>query len=417
MDKPVPPHHKIVHIITESIPFGGAQRNTLLTLKGLVRDGYETELICGQAGPLVEEARRMGVPVQILPNLVRQIHPLRDGWALLQLYRLFRQRQYTLVHTHSTKAGLLGRLAAHWAGVPVIIHTFHGVLLEMNGSLASRLYIAVERLVGRITHCFVCVGEIVRQEILTWQLAPDDRFVTIYSGIEFSTYVLQRTVVETKRELGIEEAWPIVGSIGHLVESKAQHYLIEATARLRKQYPDMKLLIVGEGHRRAVLEQQIQNLGLSQTVSLLGERDDIADLLDVFDLYAMSSQREGIGRALTEAMYWGLPIVTSAVNGIKEVILHEQTGLLVPPHDPQALAAAIDRLASDRELAKRVGANAHAKAKMLMDGQQMIVALERLYDDLSKRLIWPQLTGSHIPQAMSKTSSRYGCDPASHGPR
>lgn len=406
MDKPVTSHHKIVHIITESIPFGGAQRNTLLTLKGLVRDGYETELICGQAGPLVEEARGMGVPVQILPNLVRQIHPLRDSWALLQLYRLFRQRQYTLVHTHSTKAGLLGRLAAHWAGVPVIIHTFHGVLLEMDGSLASRLYIAVERLVGRITHCFICVGEIVRQEILTWQLAPDDRFVTIYSGIEFSTYVPKRTVVETKRELGIEEAWPIVGSIGHLVEAKAQHYLIEATARLRERYPGMKLLIVGEGHRRAVLEQQIQNLGLSQTVSLLGERDDIADLLDVFDLYAMSSQREGIGRALTEAMYWGLPIVTSAVNGIKEVILHEQTGLLVPPHDSKALAAAIGRLAADGELAKRLGAHARTKAQMLMDSQQMIVALERLYDDLARTLITPPLTGSDVPQAMSETSSQ-----------
>lgn len=406
MEKGTTPHHKIAHVITESTPFGGAQRNTLLTLKGLVRDGYETELICGPGGRLIQEARTIGVPVHVMPDLVRRIDLLKDCRAVMQLRRLFRQRQYSLVHTHSTKAGLLGRLAAWWAGVPVIVHTFHGVLLEMDGSLGSRLYIAAERLVGRLTHCFICVGEVVRQEILTWRLAPDERFVTIYSGIEFSSYVPKRTVPDTKHGLGMEEAWPIVGSIGHLLEAKAQHDLIEAVRLLREKYPQMKLLIVGEGNRRSALERQIRENGLAHNVSLLGERDDIADLLGIFDVYAMSSQREGIGRALTEAMYWSLPIVASSVNGVKEVILHEQTGLLVPPHDPQALAAAIDRLASVRELAQRLGVNAHAKATELMDGQQMIGAIERLYDELSRRLIWPQLTSSSIPPAVSETSSQ-----------
>ena len=406
MTRSVQPRCKVVHIITETNPFGGAQRNTLLTLKGLVRDGYETELICGSEGRLVQEARALGLRVFVLPSLVRPINPFKDCWAVIQLGRLCRAQKYDVVHTHSTKAGLLGRLAAWWAGVPVIIHTFHGVLLEMDGSLGARAYMSAERLVGRITHCFICVGEVVRQEILTWRLAPEERFVTIYSGIEFSSYVPQHTPNDTKQLLGVEDAWPIIGSIGHLVEAKAQHYLIEAVARLRARYPRLKLLIVGEGDRRSSLESQIRQNDLSQHVALLGERADIADLLNIFDVYAMSSQREGVGRALTEAMYWGLPIVTSSVNGVKEVIVDEETGLLVPPHDPPALATALERLIADREMARRLGMNAQAKAKALMDSEQMISAIEDLYDELCRRQIWSKEPNNTLPQAMGKTSQQ-----------
>jgi glycosyltransferase involved in cell wall biosynthesis len=133
------------------------------------------------------------------------------------------------------------------------------------------------------------------------------------------------------------------------------------------------------------LQKRIEELTLSPRVSLLGERDDIADLLNIFDIYAMSSLWEGVGRALTEAMYWGLPIVATPVNGVKELIAHEETGLLVPPRNPTALAAAIDRLASDRDLGKRLGDSARQKAQELMDGQRMIVALEELYQNLKRQ--------------------------------
>jgi glycosyltransferase involved in cell wall biosynthesis len=188
-----------------------------------------------------------------------------------------------------------------------------------------------------------------------------------------------------KQQLGLEEAWPIVGCIGRLCEQKAQQYLVESIAFLREHYPQIRLLLVGEGELRSLLEQRIQELGLSSRVVLLGERADIADLLNVCDIYAMSSLWEGVGRALTEAMYWCLPIVATPVNGVTELISHEETGLLVPPRAPKALAAAIDRLASDRELAKQLGANAHQKASDLMDGRRMIVAIEELYERLIGR--------------------------------
>jgi len=375
--------HRIAHVITNADSFGGAQRNTLLTLKGLVRDRYQAELVCGPGGRLIEEAKAIGISVHVVPDLIRQVNPIKDTCAFFRLYRLFRCREYRIVHTHSAKAGLLGRMAAWWARVPVIVHTFHSIPFEMNGNLRSRLYIATERFVSSVTHRAACVGEAFRQEFLDWKIVPAEKLITIYSGIDFSSYVAKRPVLDVKRHLGVEGAWPILGCIGRLSEQKAQQYLVEAVALLIDKYPHIKLLLVGEGNLRSRLERQIEDLGLSSNVSLLGERNDIADLLNVFDVYVMSSRWEGVGRALTEAMYWGLPLVATGVNGAKELVLHEETGLVVPPQDPKAMAVAIDRLVSDHELAKRLGSNAQRKARELMDGQQMITAIEDVYARLT----------------------------------
>lgn len=373
---------KIAHVITESGPYGGAQRNTFLTVKGLLDHGYEVELICGAGGPLVTAAEGAGVPVHIMPELVRPVHPLKDCRALLRLYRLFRSRRYQIVHTHSVKAGLLGRLAAWCAGVPLIIHTLHGVPFRISRDFKSRFYLAYEWALGHITRCFVCVGEVLRQEISAWKIAPERKLATIYSGIDFSSYAPRRTAWEMKQRLGTEGAWPIVGCIGRLSEQKAQHYLIRAIGLLTGKYPRIKLLLVGEGGLRTLLEKQIGDCGLKSNVELLGERDDIADLLNTFDVYAMSSRWEGVGRALTEAMHMGLPIIATSVNGVVELVSHGETGMLVPPENPEALARAIDRLALDRELAARLGTNARQRAADLMGSERMVLAIEELYERL-----------------------------------
>jgi glycosyltransferase involved in cell wall biosynthesis len=376
-------HPKIAHVITESEPFGGAQRNTLLSVRGLAADGYPTDLVCGPGGRLIPEARAAGVRVHVVEDLVRQIDPRRDVRAFVALYRLFRSERYDIVHTHSTKAGLMGRLAAHWARVPWIVHTLHSVPFEMKGGLRDRLYIALERLVGRHTHRMACVSEVLREEAAAWSVVPSDRLSTIYSGIDFAAYQPNPGDAAAKRRLGLESAWPIVGSIGRLSEQKAQHVLVEAVARLREKYPKIQLLLVGEGPRRPFLEERIRELGIAAHASLTGEQKNVTELLNVFDVYATSSLWEGLGRALTEAMYWGLPIVATPVNGVREVIRHEDTGLLVPTRDPQALADAIDRLLDGPALAQRVGAAARRTAVSLMDGRQMVLAIERLYAELA----------------------------------
>ncbi len=374
---------RIAHVITESAPFGGAQRNTLLSVKGLVRDGYDVELVCGPGGPLIDEARAIGAPVHVVPELVRTIDPRRDLAALRRLIGLFRSREYQIVHTHSTKAGLIGRLAAWWVGSPLIVHTQHSVLGELTRSPRTLVFLAVERAASIITHRIVCVGDAFRQELEAWHMAPAKKLVTIYSGIEFSTLAAKRTPGETRRDVGLEDAWPVVGSVGRLMPQKAHEYLLESVAMLRSKYPRIRLLLVGDGECRDSLEARAKELDVSSGVLFLGERGDVADLLRVFDVYAMSSIFEGVGRALSEAMYCELPIVATPVNGVKEMVLHEETGLVVPPRDARSLAAAIDRVVSDPELGKRLGTNARRRAAELLDGERMIRGIEDLYGALT----------------------------------
>jgi glycosyltransferase involved in cell wall biosynthesis len=379
----------IVHVITESAPFGGAQRNTLLTLKGLMRDGYQTELICGPGGPLIREAQAVEVRVHVIDELVRPVDPPKDSRAFLKLYRLFKSEKYGIVHTHSTKAGFLGRMAAWCAGVPCIVHTIHGVPFEMNGDYKSRFYINLERAMGLITHCVICVGDVLRQEVAAWKMMPRRKLCTIYSGIDLGEYIPQRSSTQVKQELGLEHVWPIVGCIGRLSEQKAQHYLVDAISHLTEKYPQITLVLVGDGELRSQLDRQICDNGLSSHVLLLGERGDIADLLNIFDVYAMSSLWEGVGRALTEAMYWGLPIVATPVNGVKELIHHGVTGVLTPTRNSPALAASIDRLVADPALGRYLGSNARQMAEELMGGEPMIKAIEGIYRELANTRLWP----------------------------
>jgi glycosyltransferase involved in cell wall biosynthesis len=377
--------HRIAHVITSSHPFGGAQRNTLLTIKGLARDGYKVELICGTGGRLIPEAESLGISVHELADLVRPLTPSQDLRALCQIYRLCRMRGYSIVHTHSVKAGLLGRLAARLAGVPTIVHTIHGAPFVLGNDLRSRIYFFYERFIGYLTCRVVCVGEVLRREVAGWKVLPEHKLTTIYSGIELSAYAPQCSADAMKQKLRADRAWPIVGCIGRLSEQKAQSDLVEAIALLKPKYPEILLLLAGDGELRSQLEQQISKLELTGNVWLLGERDDIADLLSVFEVYAMSSRWEGVGRALTEAMYAGLPVVATAVNGVTELVIDGQTGILVPPANSARIAAAVDRLVSDRTLAKMLGAEARRRVADLMDADRMVSDLEELYDGLISR--------------------------------
>jgi len=372
----------VAHVITESHPFGGAQRNTLLTLQGLARRGYAVELACGPGGRLIPEAEAAGAVVHVVDALVRAPSPVQDARAFRALYALCLTRRWDVVHTHSTKAGLLGRLAAWCAGVPAIVHTVHGFPFARARGWRTRAWAAAERVVALATDRVVCVGELLRRQAAALGMAPTAKLVTVYSGLDFAACRPRRAPAEVRRALGLEAAWPVVGSVGYLVEAKAQHHLVEATALLRTRYPRIALVLCGEGPLRARLEQRSAELGVRAHVRLLGERDDVPDLLGAFDVYAMASVREGVGRALSEAMLAGLPVVTTDVAGVGELVAHEETGLLVPPRDPAALAAAIARLAEDRALAARLGAAARRRVEALMDAERMVDDLAALYERL-----------------------------------
>ena len=385
---------RVAHVITESAPFGGAQRNTLLSVIGLARRGIATELVCGPGGRLIAAAQEAGVPVHVVERLVRPPAPGADVAALAALVRLFRARRYDVVHTHSVKAGCLGRLAARLAGVPLIVHTIHGVPFEIDGRLRARVYLAYERLLAPVTARVVCVGEALRQEVAGWGVVAPEKLLTIYSGIDFDAYAPTRDAPTVRRALGLEHAHPIVGSVGRLTACKAQGDLVDALALLAARRPSAALVLVGDGELRDQLAQRARARGVQGRLRLLGERDDVPDLLAAFDVYAMSSRWEGVGRALTEAMFVGLPVVATPVYGVKEVVRHEETGLLVPPGDPAALAAAVERLVADPGLAAGLGARARAATLGLMDGRRMVTALEALYTRE-----WPHVRDRRQPAA------------------
>ena len=372
---------RVAHVITES-NLGGAQRNTLLSVQGLLAAGLDVELICGPGGPLPDAARASGAVAHLLPELVRPVDPVRDVRALLALRRLCRRRGYRVVHTHCTKAGLLGRAAAWWAGVPVIVHTVHGAPFELGPDLPTRVFLALERLAARVTDRLVCVGETFRRQVAGWGIAPEAKLVTIYSGHDFGALRPRRSVAEMKDALGLQAAAPIVGSVARLTEAKALHYLIEAVAGLRGRHPGIRLILVGDGPLRPALEATARHHGCAETVVFLGDRDDVADLLPVFDVYAMSSLWEGVGRAMTEAMLCGRPVVATDVGGVRELVIDGQTGLLVPPRDAAALATAIDRAVTDPDAARRLGLAARDHARALAGADRMVADLLRLYADL-----------------------------------
>src|SRR5262249_54575150 len=232
----------------------------------------------------------------------------------------------------------------------------------------SRIFVAVEGLVARGTDGLICVAEALRREVATWTSPPSPKVVTIYSGIDFAAIAPRKSREAVRETLALGDAWPVIGAVGHLREAKAYEVLIEAAGILRQSYPRLRLLIVGEGERREFLESRIRDAGLSASVTLLGERRDVADLLGTFDVYAMSSLWEGVGRAMTEAMYRALPVVATAVYGVPELVLNGETGLVVPTRDPVALAASIDRLLCDRALADRLGAAARRRVEERMSG-------------------------------------------------
>jgi glycosyltransferase involved in cell wall biosynthesis len=391
--RPAPAAARVVHVITESVPFGGAQRNTLLTVERLVRSGWSVELVCGApGGRLVEAAARAGAMTHVIPELVRTTAPWTDVHCLARLVRLFRSRRYDVVHTHSTKAGLLGRLAARAVRAPVVIHTFHGFPFVIDASLRSRVFVQVERLVGALTDGSICVAEALRREVESWRIPGHQKLVTIYSGIDLGACRPRREPADVRRELGIDPDVPIVGTVGHLRDAKSQEHLLEAAAILRREHPRLQLLVVGEGERRGFLEQRIRELSLEGTARLLGERNDVADLLGVFDVFAMCSLWEGVGRALTEAMARGLPVVVTPVYGVKELVHDGETGLTVPPRDPAALAAAIGRLLADRALADALGARARSLVEERMSAETMMKEIEALYRELlAKALVGREL--------------------------
>ncbi len=383
----------VLHIITR-LDRGGSAQNTLLTALTLDRNRFHVGVIHGRTEALSanemaaiaadrERLRRAGVTRVEIPTLVRAIRPLHDLHALLRLWQILRRERPHLVHTHTSKAGALGRIAARLAGIPAIVHTPHGhVFHGYYGALMSRLFQWIERRLARLTDRLIALTESERREHLLLGIGSPDRFSVIPSGVDLTLFESARRPDPALRSsLGIAPDAFLVGTVCRLTRIKGVDLLIFALARLRERIPRMAALIIGDGEERKKLEEQCRTAGLSDRVRFLGTRSDIPELLPALDLFLLCSRNEGMGRALVEAMACGKPVVASRVGGIPDVVEEGMTGLLVPPEDPPAVAEAIRTLAADPARRHQMGERGRERAR-LFSLARMIEKLEKMYTEV-----------------------------------
>ena len=360
---------KNLHIITR-LDMGGSAQNTLLTCLGLNKDIYEVVLVHGlslesqmtdlennSVTKQIEEAQGNGLKVLAIPSLVRKIDPVKDLKTFFSLWRLMVHEKPTIVHTHTSKAGILGRLAAKLTGVPFIVHTTHGhVFYGHFGPLTTKFFLVIERAFASFTQRMIALTDGEKNDYLKFEICEKDKIVTIHSGVDIERFLKAKVKKEEKKKtLGVNPNHPVVGSVGWLLPIKGPKPLLNAMKRIWQDHTDVELVFVGKGELEERLKKDALNMGVSDKVKFLGWRDDVHEIMPIFDVFVLPSLNEGMGRVLVEAMAAGKPVVASCTGGIPDLIRHRVNGLLVTPGSEQGLATAIRELLMDPEKAKVMG--------------------------------------------------------------
>ena len=382
----------MLHIITR-FDKGGSAENTYLTLIGLSRAGYDLILVTGpsdesQSGERereavranLERAERAGIRIVRIRGLVRNMKPGGDLSAFLELLRVVRVEKPRIVHTHTSKAGILGRWAAWLCRVPVIVHTPHGhVFWGYFGPLETKLYVTLEKITARITDRIIALTGQERDDHLRFRVAPPEKFVTIHSGVDLSRFdaaLYDRSKIRI--ELDIPPGDLVVGTAGRLTPVKGHVHLIAAAAKILAVHPDTTFVLLGDGELKGRLIEQAEALGLAGKVRFPGWRPDVAAVMSAFDVFVLPSLNEGMGRVLVEAMALSKPVVASRTGGIKDLVADGSNGLLVPPGDAGDLADAILRLLGDAAMRAAMGGEGRRRAE-IYSAERMVEKIEELY--------------------------------------
>ena len=357
----------VVHVITR-LTLGGAADNTLRQIDAMTRAGYDSALAVGIAASeasFVERARRQGCRLIDVPTLERDPAPARDVRALVRLVRLLRRRRAAIVHTHTSKAGFLGRLAARLARTPAIVHQPHGhIFYGYYGRAVTALYVALERIAARWSDRLITLTDHEIEEHLALGIGRRPQFVTVPSGVptaELRARAPARAVA--RAALGLPADAFVVAALGRLVPVKGFDLLVEAMPALLAAVPGAHAIVIGDGPEETALAARAERLGVSARVRLYGARPDVAAILAGVDVLAAPSRNEGMGRALVEAMALGVPVVGADVGGIPSVVGDDEAGRLVPPGDAPALAAALVELGRDASMRAKLAEVARERAE------------------------------------------------------
>lgn len=371
---------KILHTMTWLAPGGGADRNVYLSMKAM-RKNYEIHIAVGRQIERDDLLKLPGVSAHICPHLDREIRPWRDLRALLWFVRLIRRERFDLVHTHESKASVLGRLAARWAGCKRVIYGLHGVVFNEPGSrVKRRFYIAVEKMTVWACDVIIAVGRDALRHYRRQKIGRGIPQRVVYSGIDVVDFERRLREVQRdafRRELGIPQHAPVLVNIGRFSRAKAQRHAIAAFANLRT--PHARLLLVGEGDERAACERLCQKLGVADRVIFAGFLRDVAPAYAIASLHVLSSLREGLPGVAVEASLARLPTVSFEVEGIREIVADGQSGFVVPQGDVPSMAARLEMLLRDPEMGRAFGQRAYEHAIARWDHRAMVRELDAIY--------------------------------------
>ena len=385
---------KVIHIITR-LDKGGSAENTMLTALDQARRGYEVMIVRGdpmesgmssaEEGALaveLKEAAALGVRVVTIRLMIRRVQPFYDLWAVWILYKLIRKEAPRIVHTHTSKAGILGRIAARLAGIKGIIHTPHGhVFYGHYGRWMTAIFTLTERVVAIFTHRIITLTERGIDEYIEHGVGKREQYIAIPSGIDVPGVQRRSSRPPKMRaKLDLPPSCLLVGTVGKMGYVKGQSVLISAAKKVIEALPSTRFVMVGEGPLEKKLRLQARELGLEdhlQFVAAWGE--EAWDWIDSLDLFVLPSRNEGMGRVLLEAMALGKPVVASYVGGIPNVVLDGKTGILVPPDEPSKLSEAIIRVLLDSELRHQFGEEGRKRCDSRFSADVMTDRIEQLY--------------------------------------
>ncbi len=377
---------RVVQVITRLI-VGGAMEVCLLGCEGMQARGHEVTLLTGPPlgpeGSLLDRAYAGGYRVEVIDELRREIHPVRDWRAYRSLRRRIMALKPDVVHTHSSKAGIIGRWAAHRAGAPAVVHTIHGLAFTASSSrLVNAAYRKLEGWTAPVTTRIVCVAEAMRQQSLAGGVGRAEQYVTVYAGMRTAPFLSPPVRREdVRRDLGIGEGDVVVGTIARLFHMKGHEDLLAMGPGLCEQFPQARFMWVGDGLLRSELERRIERLGLRGRFVLTGlvPPSRIPELANAMDVVVHPSRREGLALALAQGQLAGKPVVTYDVDGNREGLIDGRTGFLAPAFDCRKLRDSLAVLLEDGALRRRMGEAGREFALARFDADVMIESLERVY--------------------------------------
>lgn len=383
---------RVLHIITRMI-VGGAQENTLLSVVGLdAMPEYEVTLASGidrgREGELLSQARET-TNLIVVPEMGRSINPFSDLIALVKLYRIIRKGRYHIVHTHSSKAGVLGRAAAWLARTPIIVHTLHSLVFhDYQPWIVNRSWWVIKKVFAKVTDFFISVSDVISEKAIAAGVDRPEKFRTVYSGMELDWFLnAQFDPSKVREEFGLPPEAPVVGKIARLFPLKGHDQLMDAAPEIVKQVPNVRFFLIGDGILLEHLQERAVGYGILENFVFAGlvARERIPEMISAMDVVVHTSLREGLARVLPQALAMGKPCVAFDIDGAREVVISDKTGYLVDAFDSAGLAEGVVKLLKDEGLRQSFGQNGRRHVDPNFRAEKMVADISEVYRMLIAR--------------------------------